>query len=232
MKVSALAVAVASTLGLDSAASLKVKNAIDLVLAADKKAKDEGGLGPVDNLKDKAKDEKDDPEGTNAEDAMEDIDAEDEDETESDKARGKDKKAKDKKAKDKFPEEAEDDVQPSKSVTGGGSPAGNAGKEPAKDAKAMDAKINAALAARDALHVARRAVEPVLGVVTYDSAADVYKAALTKLGVTVDGIDASAFPALYKMACERTEARAPSMASDAATVKGMAALLPGYDRLK
>jgi hypothetical protein len=208
MKVSALAVAVASALGLDSAASLKVKNALDLALAADRKAKDEGGLGPVDNFKAK----------------MEMEAAEDE---KDDKTRG----AKDKHGKDKDMD-AEDDVQPKKSVTGGGSPAGNAGAEPAKDKRAMDAAIKSAIDARDALHTARRDVEPVLGVVTFDSAAEVYAAALKKLGVATDGIDVSAFPALYKMARERIEARAPTMASDASTVKGMADAIPGYGRLR
>lgn len=241
MKVADLAVAVASALGLDSTASLKVKNALDLAFAADRKAKDEGGLGPVDNLKkgkdskeDKAEDDKDDPEGTNDKD----MDAEDEDETESDKTRGKDKKAKDKKAKDKKgmddmeDMDAEDDVQPSKSVTGGGAPAGNAGKEPAKDKKGMDAAIKSAIADERALNVARREVEPVLGEVTYDSAAQVYGAALKKLGVDTAGIDASAFSAMYKLAVDARTARTPVMASDATVVKGMAGAIPGYDRLK
>jgi hypothetical protein len=226
MKVSDLAVAVASALALDSSQTVKIKNALDVALAADRakdKAKDEGGLGPVEIEKkgkdkkgkdafpdkdDKAKDaEKDDPEGTNDKETdIEGMDADKDD-------------------------EAEDDIQPKESVTGGGSPAGNKGKEPAKDKKAHDAAIKVALDARDALHAARRDVETVLGVVAYDSAAEVYKAALDKLGVATDGVHPSAFATLFRMKREAVTATAPTLGSDAATVSTMAGKIKGYTRL-
>lgn len=100
------------------------------------------------------------------------------------------------------------------------------------DKKGMDAAITtavaAALAARDALHTARREVEPILGVVAYDSAAEVYGAALTKLGVDVAGVDASAYPAMLKLATK--EAAPAVIASDAKEVSTMAEAFPGLAR--
>jgi hypothetical protein len=198
------------------------------ILAADKKGKDEGGLGPVEienkgKAKDKAKDAFPDKDDDKAKDEdkddekakdgdMPDVDGEDED--------------KDDKAKDA-------DVQPKESVSGAGAPAGNKGKESAKDKKGMDTAtaVKHALDARDALHAARRDVETVLGVVAYDSAADVYKAALDKLGVDTAGVHASAYPALFKMKRDALAASAPTLASDASTVKSMAGAIKGYNRL-
>lgn len=59
----------------------------------------------------------------------------------------------------------------------------------------------------NALHDARRKVEPLVGVVACDSADEVYKFALEKHGVDVKGVDASAFPALVDLALK---SRAPS----------------------
>jgi hypothetical protein len=193
------------------------------ILAADKKGKDENtGLGPKEiQNKDKAKDAfpdkddkaKDEDKDEKAKDGdMPDVDGEDEDEDKDDK-------------------KAEDDVQPKESVTGGGSPAGNKGATPAKDKKAHDAAIKVALDERDALHAARRDVETVLGVVAYDSAGDVYKAALDKLGVDTAGVHASAFPALFRMKRDAVAAAAPVLGSDAATVSTMASKIKGYNRL-
>lgn len=92
---------------------------------------------------------------------------------------------------------------------------------------AVSAAVTAALASRDALHTARREVESILGVVAYDSAAEVYKAALTKLGVTTDGVDSSAFAALLKLA---TKAAAPAIVGDSATVQSMVTAFPGLAR--
>jgi len=229
MKVSALAVAVASALGLDSAQTLKVKSAIDVAFAADKakdKAKDAGGLGPVEI--EKAKDAEKDEEAKDEFPPKEK--AEDEDETDSDKTRGKDK-AKDKAKDDMDDMDAEDDeetVQPKKSATGN---SGAGGAEPAKDKKAMDAAIKLAIDARDELHAARRDVEGVVGIVTYDSAAEVYGAALKKLGVDTAGVDASAYRAMFRLAVDRETARAPVMASDTATVSAMAGALKGFNRI-
>ena len=232
MKASAVASVVSALLATDA----KPTEAAILaaIIAADKKAKDEGGLGPLEiqNKKagDKAKDafpEKDDK----AEDEKDDEKAKDAD-MDDDKA--KDADMDDEKAKDAdLDDEGMDaDPQPKESVTGGGAKAGNAGPQPAKDKKGMDAQIKIALDARDALHAARRAVESVIGVVTYDSAAEVYAAALKKLGVAVDGIDASAYPALFKLARDKQDAVTPVMASDAATVKTMSSVIKGYDRLR
>ena len=229
MKVSALAVAVASALGLDSAQTLKVKSAIDVAFAADKakdKAKDAGGLGPVEI--EKAKDAEKDEEAKDEFPPKEK--AEDEDETDSDKTRGKDK-AKDKAKDDMDDMDAEDEdetVQPKKSATGN---SGAGGAEPTKDKKAMDAAIKLAIDARDALHAARREVEGVVGVVTYDSAAEVYGAALKKLGVDTAGVDPSAYRSMFQLAVDRETARTPVFASDSATVAGMAGAIKGYNRI-
>lgn len=212
MKLSKVAAAVAALLATD--AKPTEAQIIAACIASDKKGKDEGGLGPVE-IENKAKDEKDDPEKTNDEFPEK-----------------KDEKAKDKKGKDEDTDvDGMDDEQPKKSANGN---SGAGGAEPAKDKKGMDtaALIAAALAADRALTAARREVEPILGVVTFDSAAEVYKAALVKLGVAVDGVDASAYPALYKMARETVEARTPVIASDAARVTSMAAAIPGYARLR
>ncbi len=216
MKLSKVASVVAALLATD--AKPTEAQILAACIAADKKGKDEGGLGPVEiEKKDKAKDEKDDPEKTNDEEM---------DDKAKDEFPEKDDKAKDADMDDM---DAEDDEQPKKSASGN---SGAGGAEPAKDKKGMDAVVKRALDARDALHAARRDVEPVLGVVTYDSAAAVYAAALKKLGVAVDGVDASAYPVLFKLARDKVEALTPAMASDAATVKTMAAVIPGYGRLK
>lgn len=65
---------------------------------------------------------------------------------------------------------------------------------------------NAAIAARDALHAARKEVEPHVGVVALDSAEAVYGFALKQLGVTIEGVHASAYPALLKLATDKKAA--------------------------
>jgi hypothetical protein len=226
MKLSQVAAAVHALLATD--AKPTEAQIMAACLAADKKGKDEGGLGPVE-IEKKAKDEKD---KQDAADAAAEFYGKAKDEWEK-----MDDKAKDK-ARDEFKAKADDEEmddpgmdeeetpQPKKSASGN---SGNGGAEPAKDTAAL---VRAALDARDALHAARRDVEPVLGVVTYDSAAEVYAAALKKLGVDSAGIHASALPGMYKLARERAEAQTPRLASDAATVKTMASLIPGYGRLR
>jgi hypothetical protein len=218
MKLSTVAAAVAALLATD--AKPTEAQIMAACIAADKKGgKDEAGLGPDKIEKtDKAEDEKDD----------------------------KDEKAKDRKGKDEKddPEhtndgdpddvDAMDDIQPKESANGN---SGNGGKETTQDKKSMDKKgmdaaIKAAIVANDALHVARREVEPVLGPVTYDSAGAVYKAALVKLGVATDGVHESAYPALFKLARDKVEAQTPVIATDAARVTSMAAAIPGYGRLR
>jgi uncharacterized protein len=98
--------------------------------------------------------------------------------------------------------------------------------------KAMDSKSVAALiAANDAKHAAAREVEPILGVVSYDSADKYYKAALDKLGVATDGVHASAFPALLKLAKDKATASAP-IVGDAAAASDMVKAIPGLARLR
>ena len=99
------------------------------------------------------------------------------------------------------------------------------------DKKAMDAAIASALAARDALHDARRKVEPVIGVTAFDSADATYAAALTKLGITVDGVPAGAFGHLFDVATKSAPAPAAPLATDSAGVKSLRDAIPHYNRL-
>lgn len=235
MKASKVAQVVAALLATD--AKPTEASILAVILAADKKGKDEGGLGPVEIQK--AKDEKEkaeDAEKFGASDAAAEYFGKGKDEWEKmpakDRAAARDAAEKDDPEHTNDEEiDAEDDIQPKESVTGAGSPAGNKGATPAKDKKAHDAAIKVALDARDALHAARRDVETVLGVVAYDSAAEVYKAALDKLGVATDGVHASAFATLFRMKREAVVAAAPVLGSDAATVKSMAGAIKGYNRL-
>ena len=235
MKVSALAIAVAAALALDAKQTGAVKNAIDLALAADRKARDEGGLGPVEIQNKSAKDAAEKEES--AKDAAAEYFGHTKDEWE--KMPAKDKAAARDKARDSNddPEHtndgevdpnAMDDEQPAKTANGN---SGAGGREPAKDKAAQDAAIKLALDARDALHAARREVEPVLGVVTYDSAPEVYKAACAKLGVAIDGVHPTAYATIFRLARDKVVAQTPVIASDAAVVTTMAGLIKGYKRL-
>ena len=236
MKASKVAAVVSALLATDQKPT--EASILAAILAADKKSKDEGGLGPVEIQKKAANDaelkehEAEDAAGEyfgHTKDEWEKMDAKDR-KGARDKAR--DEKDDPEHTNDADPEvEGNDDVQPKPSVSGAGAPAGNAGKEPAKDKKATDAAIKVALDARDALHAARRDVETVLGVVAYDSAAEVYKAALDKLGVATDGVHPSAFATLFRMKREAVTATAPTLGSDAATVSTMAGKIKGYTRL-
>jgi hypothetical protein len=242
MKASKVAQVVSALLATD--AKPTEASILAAILAADKKGgKDEGGLGPVEIQKKAANDAE--LKEHEAEDAAGEYFGHTKDEWE--KMDAKDRKGARDKARDEKddPEhtndeetdvDANDDVQPKESVTGGGSPAGNKGATPAKDKKGMDAaavdaRVKLAVDARDALHAARREVETVLGVVAYDSAEAVYKAALDKLGVDTTGVHASAYPALFRMKRDAVAAAAPTLGSDAATVKTMAGAIKGYNRL-
>lgn len=218
MKVSTLVAALAPFLAADAKPE-DVTAGISAQLALDKAAKDKAA-------KDKAKDMKaaKDAEAAivsaanNGEDEeMDDVDGEDEEEED---CKGKDmadapeggakQSGKDKKAKD-----------------------GNWGLG-GKDAKAMDAaiakRVDAAVAARDALHSARKDVEPILGVVAMDSAADVYKAALDKLGIATDGVHPSAFKALLQATRKGTDNFAHDSAAGGGTIS-MKEAFPGFDRI-
>ncbi len=100
--------------------------------------------------------------------------------------------------------------------------------------KAMDsATVAGLIAANDAKHAAAREVEPILGVVSFDSADKYYKAALDKLGIDTAAVHTSAFPALLKMAKDSASVSASaSIVGDASVVTAMAAAIPGYNRLR
>lgn len=166
------------------------------------------------------------------------------------KKKAEDKKAADKAAKDaaasvtspEGEDEDLDDVEgedeaPDAPEGGAPKPAGRDKK--AKDAKkamdaAIDAKVTAAISANDALHTARREVEPILGVVAFDSADKVYKAALDKLGVATDGVHASAYPTLLKLAKDKAAGTGAGLANDSASGKvlSMSEAFPGFDRIR
>lgn len=97
---------------------------------------------------------------------------------------------------------------------------------------AVDTAVKAALAADRALNTARREVEPILGVVAFDSAQEVYKAALDKLGVSTDGVDPSAFGTVLKLA--KDKAAVPALAADGGPgkVHSMLEAFPGFDRIR
>lgn len=95
------------------------------------------------------------------------------------------------------------------------------------------AEVAKALAARDDLHSARAEVEPILGKVTMDSAAEIRRAALKKLGVDAATVHESALAGMLQMAKDKAAAPAAPLATDGvSSVSAMAKLIPGYDRLK
>jgi len=178
--------------------------------AADRKARDEKCAADR-----KARDEKfgedaeNDPEGTNDEEMRKEAEDEAREEAE---------------AEDSDNPEAD----PSTAAHGGGS------KKPAVDSATVDARIAAAVAAErernEALAEARREVEPILGVVTMDSAPAVYRAALTKIGVDHKGVADSALAPLLKVAKDRASVSAPA-AQDADSLAETRKLIPNYNRL-
>ncbi len=172
-----------------------------------------------------------------------------------------DSKLADMTAKDGEAEEMEDDPEnpgakrkkgkkanPGKGEAGepGGALASDAQIEAAIQAKGYvtlaDAKVlaeDAALRATadatsniNALHAAREAVKPLVGVVALDSAEAVYKFALDQEKVAHDGVHPSAFPALIaqvvarKSAIPAAQTTTPVMAADTAL-----AALPGLGRI-
>jgi len=184
------------------------------ILAADAKAKDE--FPP----------KKDEPKGK-------DKGAKDEDK--DDEPKGKDK-AKDKDIscdKDNDPEGTDEEVDAEDnelSQAEAGTPSkGGASKKPAMDEAAVDARIKAAVAARDELHAATAEVAPIVGPRAFDSAGAAYKAGLEALGVDLDGVPASAYRAMLKLAKDRS-APAP-IAMDSASVAEVSKLIPNYNRL-
>ena len=96
---------------------------------------------------------------------------------------------------------------------------------------AMDTAIAEAVAATrkeaSELHAAREAVKPIVGAVTLDSATAVYEFALKHLGVTLDGVHASAYPSLFALAT----AKKPKPAMDSNTPNALLTAIPGLSRL-
>lgn len=93
----------------------------------------------------------------------------------------------------------------------------------------LDAETNA-VTRINALHAARKEVEPLVGIVAFDSAEAVYKFALDKVGVKTEGVHASAFPQLVAMAKARAASAPPArMAADA--VSSADAALAGLSRI-
>jgi hypothetical protein len=218
MKKSALIAALAPFMAKD-ADLLAVDAAIEALAADAKKARDDNAneLDREENDKARAQDKAKDEAPTKGE--KDDTDANDEAPTKGEKD---DTDANDE--MDLDDETAEDELPEG--------PKGGA-KKPVPSKPTVDAvneAVTAALAARDALHSARREVETIIGVVAYDTAAEVYKAALTKLGVDTAGVHESAYPALLKMAKDKSPSGA-ALATDGAKVSSMAAAFPHLARL-
>lgn len=102
---------------------------------------------------------------------------------------------------------------------------------------ANDAAVAAsadAVAKVNALHVAREAVKPLVGVVVMDSADSVYKFALEQEKVALDGVPAAAYPALVR---ERVALRSAGPAVSRTTItadaaNAAAAAIPGLGRIQ
>lgn len=106
------------------------------------------------------------------------------------------------------------------------------------DALVADAATKARAAATNdanALHVARTAVKPLVGVVTFDSAEAVYKYALDKEGVALDGVPPAAYAALVTERVKlKTASGVPagtlSIAAASEASSALAKSLPGISR--
>lgn len=103
---------------------------------------------------------------------------------------------------------------------------------------ANDAKTQAtadAVARVNALHVAREAVKPLVGVVAMDSAEAVYKFALEQEKVALDGVPAGAYAALVAQRIALKSAapvpvKGAALAMDAANAAALA--IPGLSRIQ
>lgn len=100
------------------------------------------------------------------------------------------------------------------------------------DRMASDAGL-AAVVKINALHKARKDVEPLVGVVAFDSAEEVYRFALDQAKVAIDGVPPAAFGALVEQVKAARTARTsavptPKIAMDAANAVTQA--IPGLGR--
>ena len=181
----------------------------------------------IDKEEEKAKDEKQEAEDKahdcygKAADEWEKMSAKDKktarDEWEKDEEEKK--KAADKKAKDE-----KDDFESSKQKKG-------EDKGISKDEMnaAIKAGVDAAVKRTNELHSAREAVKEIVGVVAMDSAEEVYAFALKHAGVKIDGVHASAFPALLDVIKTRKTAPSP-IAFDSALASHNVASIFGRKR--
>jgi hypothetical protein len=176
--------------------------------------------------------------------AMKDCEGEDEsEEEEEEKPKAKDKsKAKDKKmGKDESEEEEEKPKAKDKKAKDGKAKDGevdhrndfNGEKDKAKDEAtvtvdqmktAIKASTDAAVKRVEDLHNARKAVEPICGVVALDSADAVYEFALKHLQIDTKDVPPAAFPALLNLAKQKTPT--PRIGMDSAGAANAATIWP------
>ena len=103
--------------------------------------------------------------------------------------------------------------------------------------KAMDSAIADAVKraneAQKAIRIAEDAVRPYMGkmAVAYDSAEDVYRAALTAHGVDVKSVDPSAFPAMLKLVPLPGGKSTPAVAMDANATSSFLSRIPDAARI-
>lgn len=156
--------------------------------------------------------------------------ATDEDETDEEDDEKKKKVAEDEDDDEEEPKQAQDRL-PKGMVTKTAMDAAIA----AAAAAATKAATAAAIKTQQDIREAERAVRPYVGdlAMAHDSDVAVYRTALTSLGVDVDGIHPSAFPAILKLQPKPgdTPARKP-IAQDAAASKDFEARFPHANRLK
>lgn len=95
---------------------------------------------------------------------------------------------------------------------------------------AASAATTEAVARVNALYEARELVKPLVGVVAMDSAEAVYRFALEQEKVALDGVHASAFPALVRERIARKTETKPAAASAAVLSGTIATALPGLGR--
>lgn len=103
-----------------------------------------------------------------------------------------------------------------------------AAMDSAKVSKMIAEAVSATKADGVALYNARALVRPICGEVALDSAEAVHAFALKQLGVDTEGVHASAYPAMIKMAQDRKPVTV--VALDSASVSLTAKLIPGLDR--
>lgn len=217
MKIAALVKALGPVLATD-AKPADVEALVKTVIAQDKKAKD---ADPANVASSKEIEKKDHAEDADKNDKVEAGDPEDANDADMDDEVDAD---------DEFPESPE---------SGAKKPAADKkGKDKAMDKKAMDAAITAGVAAamkgQTDLQAARKDVEPIVGVTAFDSAGDTYKAALTKLGITVDGVPAAAFGTILRthLAAAASSVKPAQVAHDSAGVKSLVEFFPNFNRVK